>query len=161
MKTCAHCGAAHERARAKYCTDLCQHRAYNERRKADGRLAAYRAQHRDKISAYNRAYWAEHGSPRVLYAETLKAGDLRRRARKAGVETQSVRAVDVFERDQWVCWLCSETIDRLTKWPAPASASIDHVVPLARGGPHTLDNVRAAHLRCNMAKGTKIIEFAA
>jgi 5-methylcytosine-specific restriction endonuclease McrA len=35
------------------------------------------------------------------------------------------------------------------------SRSIDHVQPLSRGGSHTTDNVRLAHLRCNVAKGNR------
>lgn len=33
--------------------------------------------------------------------------------------------------------------------------SIDHVVPLSKGGTHTWDNVHLAHKRCNMVKGNK------
>ena len=35
------------------------------------------------------------------------------------------------------------------------SVSLDHVVPLSRGGSHTLGNVRCAHLICNIRKGSK------
>lgn len=32
------------------------------------------------------------------------------------------------------------------------SIEVDHVIPLAAGGPRALENLRAAHLRCNKAK---------
>ncbi|MGP3750907.1 HNH endonuclease [Streptomyces sp. IBSNAI001] len=155
MKTCAHCEAPHARARAKYCSDLCQHRAYNERRKADGRLAAYRLKTRDKHRAYLRAYWAKHGSVRELYPEATKAADQRRRARKAGAESEIIRPGDVFVRDAWVCALCAGPVDAAATWPSPDSASVDHVVPLSRGGSHTMENVTTAHLRCNLSKGNR------
>ncbi|MFE7399630.1 HNH endonuclease [Streptomyces sp. NPDC057557] len=156
MKLCAYCEKPHERARAKYCDDLCQHRAYNDRRKADGRLAAYRAKNRDRHRAYLRAYWAEHGSVRELYPEATKAADQRRRARKAGVESETIRSAEVFSRDAWVCSLCGGPVDRSAVWPAPDSASVDHVVPISKGGSHTMENVMTAHLRCNLSKGNRV-----
>lgn len=156
MKPCAHCAEPHDRARAKYCSDLCQHRAYNERRKADGRLAQYRAQNRDRRSAYMREYYAQHGNPRKLYPETFKAADQRRRALKAGADSEVVRAAEVYARDAWMCSLCGDPIDQALPWPDPASASVDHVVPLSKGGPHTMANVKAAHLQCNLLKGDRL-----
>lgn len=59
-------------------------------------------------------------------------------------------------RDQPICWLCGQAIDRLLPWPDPMSASVDHVVPLAMGGsPTDVANLRAAHLRCNSARGKR------
>jgi 5-methylcytosine-specific restriction endonuclease McrA len=33
---------------------------------------------------------------------------------------------------------------------------VDHVVPLARGGTHTRDNLATACPSCNISKGTKL-----
>lgn len=33
--------------------------------------------------------------------------------------------------------------------------SVDHVIPLSKGGTHTWDNVKLAHKRCNSKKGNK------
>lgn len=35
---------------------------------------------------------------------------------------------------------------------------MDHIVPLSRGGEHSLDNVQCAHLSCNCRKGDQTIE---
>ena len=43
-------------------------------------------------------------------------------------------------------------VDKDLMWPDPMSASLDHIVPLSRGGTHTLDNVQLAHLACNERK---------
>lgn len=40
----------------------------------------------------------------------------------------------------------------------PETSSIDHKVPLARGGTHTLDNVWIIHRDANRAKSTMTIE---
>ena len=34
---------------------------------------------------------------------------------------------------------------------------IDHGIPLARGGPHTYENLRPAHKRCNQRKHAKLM----
>jgi 5-methylcytosine-specific restriction endonuclease McrA len=62
----------------------------------------------------------------------------------------------VFERDGWTCGLCSEPVDPALSWPDPQSASLDHVLPLSRGGSHTMANVQLAHLGCNVEKGAAV-----
>jgi 5-methylcytosine-specific restriction endonuclease McrA len=34
--------------------------------------------------------------------------------------------------------------------------SIDHIVPIARGGEHEWDNVQPAHLGCNIQKNDRV-----
>lgn len=46
-------------------------------------------------------------------------------------------------------------MDPALKWPERMSASLDHVIPLAAGGPHTPENLQLAHLRCNAKKGAR------
>lgn len=63
-----------------------------------------------------------------------------------------IRDRDVYVRDNWRCGLCHRVIHQHLSYPHPGSASLDHVLPLSRGGAHTLSNVQAAHLRCNVSK---------
>lgn len=81
----------------------------------------------------------------------------RQRMREQADPSEVFRAADVYTRDAWQCWLCHEEIDHAALWPDPRSASVDHVVPLSRGGSHTLANVKAAHLRCNLVKGASLV----
>ncbi|HET6293484.1 MAG TPA: HNH endonuclease [Kribbella sp.] len=85
---------------------------------------------------------------------------LLRRGRTRGGLAESIRPRDIFERDAWACGLCGGQIDQAAKAPHPDSRSIDHVIPLALGGTHTLANVQAAHLGCNVRKGARLIEVA-
>lgn len=59
----------------------------------------------------------------------------------------------VVERDAGCCGICGHKVDPVLKFPHPMSASLDHIIPLARGGPHRWENVQLAHLACNIKKG--------
>jgi 5-methylcytosine-specific restriction endonuclease McrA len=54
------------------------------------------------------------------------------------------------------CWICGHNIDPGLDARHPLSFTLDHVVPLSRGG-DLLDpaNARAAHRRCNSARGNR------
>lgn len=92
-------------------------------------------------------------------AELIRARDAVNRAKEWGVETELVIAREVFERDGWICHLCGELIPAVLRTPRvlggkhnPLSPAIDHVIPLSKGGPHTMENCRAAHWTCNARK---------
>lgn len=64
--------------------------------------------------------------------------------------------VEVFERDGWTCGICDLPVDPSAKWPEPDSVSLDHIIPLSRGGEHTRANTQCAHLYCNTVKGASV-----
>lgn len=79
----------------------------------------------------------------------------RRRARLRKVRHETIVRKTVYERDRWICGICGEAINPHAKYPDRMSASLDHVIPIIKGGTHTMDNVQAAHWICNVHKGTK------
>lgn len=72
-----------------------------------------------------------------------------RHLRRRGLISQIVR------RDgDCRCWVCGEPIDRSSEDPrAPDAISLDHQVPVSRGGVDALSNLKLAHVRCNRARG--------
>ena len=72
-----------------------------------------------------------------------------------GVRYTRVSRAAVFRRSGWICQLCLEPVDPSLRFPASGSASLDHVVPLSRGGHHVLANCQLAHLGCNSSKGAR------
>lgn len=70
----------------------------------------------------------------------------------ADAYVEDVSPLKVFEADGWRCHLCGKRIDRYAKKPDPMSPSVDHVIPLSKGGLHCYTNCRAAHYGCNSAK---------
>jgi 5-methylcytosine-specific restriction endonuclease McrA len=78
------------------------------------------------------------------------------RARRAGVACERVDPRVVYARDDWTCHVCGEPIDMDAPARTPRSATIDHVVPLSKGGAHSMENVRPAHFLCNCIKSDHI-----
>ncbi len=53
------------------------------------------------------------------------------------------------------CWICGNLINYDLPHTDPQSYVVDHIVPLTKGGPHTLENCAAAHRDCNRTKSDK------
>lgn len=64
--------------------------------------------------------------------------------------------IDIFNRDNWICGICGETIDKKIKCPEPMSGVIDHIVPVSKGGGSEKSNLQAAHFICNGKKSNKL-----
>lgn len=80
------------------------------------------------------------------------------RARAIGNEYDEAGYIDpsdVYVRDEWMCGICGSEIDPTLAYPEPFSASLDHITPVSVGGAHADDNVRAAHLICNIRRGNR------
>lgn len=55
------------------------------------------------------------------------------------------------------CHICGKSIDYTLKYPDRQAFTIDHVIPLHRGGTDTIDNVKAAHAACNSTKRARLV----
>jgi hypothetical protein len=76
----------------------------------------------------------------------------RTRARRFGGLYEHIDRQAVFDRDGWRCGICNQPVDKTLEWPDPMSVSLDHIVPMSRGGDHSYENVQCAHLVCNQTK---------
>lgn len=54
------------------------------------------------------------------------------------------------------CPECGEEIDLSLEYPHPMYRTIDHIIPLAKGGKHILSNCQLMHYQCNAAKGVRL-----
>jgi len=63
-----------------------------------------------------------------------------------------------FIRDDFICRKCGIRPMREDKpWlPDLSEIHCDHIIPISRGGPRTLDNLQTLCKKCNLAKGDKI-----
>lgn len=63
---------------------------------------------------------------------------------------ETIKSKDVLTLLKSQQYLCSLTGRKLT----PKSASLDHIIPLAQGGDHTIENIWIVDHQANAAKGT-------
>ena len=57
---------------------------------------------------------------------------------------------------QSVCAICGRPVDFDRKFPDPWSATLDHIVPISKGGdPADINNLQLAHLQCNRIKASR------
>lgn len=132
-----------------------------DRRRFDGRsiyctpCAVKRA--RIWRDANTEAYRASQDKWRINNPDNVLQVRHRRRARKLAAFVENVSRATLMDRDSWMCGICGGLIDHEAKAPEPLSPSIDHIVPLARGGQHSYANTQAAHLGCNVRKGAKLL----
>jgi len=82
----------------------------------------------------------------------------RRRAARKGTSCGDapVLMADIAERDGWCCGICGKPVDPQLVWPHRMSRSLDHIVPLSKGGWHMPENVRLAHVSCNSGRGNRL-----
>ena len=64
---------------------------------------------------------------------------------------------DLHERDGGICHICGEPVPPHYDKNSGDGWSMDHVVPISRGGTHTWDNVKLAHRRCNSKKNDRLL----
>lgn len=82
-----------------------------------------------------------------------------RRINKDNLVDSDITLHKLYRRDEGICWICGKKCDwddytmrESIKICGENYPSIDHVIPLAHGGKHQWENVRLAHLSCNIAK---------
>lgn len=110
------------------------------------RQRAYNAEHRDEQAAYRAAYYAKHRDEVIArvadYAKrnphVSAAKNMRRRAAKLNTAVEDSAAMTEFIKN------------------CPAGYHVDHIVPLSKGGTHTLDNLQYLCAKLNTQKGAKM-----
>jgi 5-methylcytosine-specific restriction endonuclease McrA len=76
--------------------------------------------------------------------------------RRGVVGAQPIRIMDIGDRDRWLCQLCGKPVDRSLSGRHPEGPTVDHILPISKGGQDTLENVQLAHHRCNSLKGNRV-----
>jgi 5-methylcytosine-specific restriction endonuclease McrA len=77
--------------------------------------------------------------------------------RKLRVRTESgnkpgyLRAA-ICARDKWKCGICGKPVDQELSHPDLMAPSLDHIVPVSRGGGNEVDNLHLTHLVCNLRR---------
>ena len=77
------------------------------------------------------------------------------RAIKHGVPYELVNRVKVFEIYGWKCAKCKVVTPKalMRSYDDPRAPTLDHIVPISKGGPHLYSNVQLLCRKCNYQKG--------
>ena len=86
------------------------------------------------------------------------------RIHKNGNADTSITLSKLLKRDKHICHICGGTVDTEDYYYTEEGyfiageqyPSVDHVIPLAKGGLHQWDNVKLAHRCCNNNKSDKL-----
>ena len=82
------------------------------------------------------------------------------RADHTWAKAQYQKAKKIIFASQSVCGICGRPVDFDKKFPDPWSATINHIIPVIKGGdPTSLENLQLAHSYCNRQKSTKLVEI--
>jgi len=139
--------AAHREERTAY--DKAYRAAHREERRAY--TVAYGASHRAEILAWRATHREEMATTRAAYRashpDARKTHKHRRRARIAGASGSYTIA-------DWTDKL-AEFNGRCAYCTVEGKMTVDHVIPISRGGSNGIDNIVPACGTCNYRKGTK------
>lgn len=106
---------------------------------------AWRERNPDKYEAQRRKYWASEKGK--LYARMKTQ---QRRVRKAPDAPVTLEQVQALMARQKHCYYCRKP------FTAERKATLDHVIPLAKGGAHDISNLVLACRPCNAGKRDRL-----
>lgn len=169
-----------KRPNNKYCSSSCRVRGwlmdnrekwnqYSRKRWADSGTGArlrlsvsrYQQKNRERINGRNRIRYQNDSHYRFhlrqlhrqYYQKKMVTDPLyfaiKDSKRRAALRSRAVDGIDtsaILLDGGLFCSLCFGFVE-------PRQISIDHKIPLIRGGSHTQDNLQLTHLRCNLMKG--------
>jgi hypothetical protein len=93
-------------------------------------------------------YYYRIVEPKII-KEEIKNGIAKKRTRAKASRENSRMRFEVIERHGFTCHICSKPIHY-------TDFSIDHIIPISRGGTQDLDNLLPAHKVCNSQKSNKL-----
>jgi len=77
--------------------------------------------------------------------------------RRAGNRAAFEAARQKILKTQTVCGICGKPVDFSYRYPHPLSPTVDHIIPVSKGGhPSDLNNLQLAHRCCNRQKSDKL-----
>ena len=90
--------------------------------------------------------------------DELRKSERLKRARSNGRFDADIDIYKLIERDGEYCYLCGDGVHFNNHYNDPKYPTIEHVMPIARGGTHSWDNVKVACRECNTRKSTTLID---
>lgn len=123
----------------------------------------YNERNRDKEAARARRWYAEN-QERVVQnvmrwrVENRDKHLANKRTRHALERVSGMLNTDVDYEALWtgMCGICGQTMVRDLPRNQRLSPTIDHIIPVSKGGAHAAANLQWAHMACNSGKGARL-----
>lgn len=87
----------------------------------------------------------------------------KQRAKRYGVAYERFAKSLVYHRDNYTCQLCNEPVLKTVQYRKSdgkihmKSPTLDHIIPMSKGGDHKPHNCQTACFECNSKKGNRMI----
>jgi len=162
-RQCKSCYNAHSKARRE--ANLEQYKKKQRERYQNNKVEirqkfreVYYPKYGDKQREWQRTYIKENRDRIALRNSNYRRNNRERcreycrryDARKVNATIGKVSYEEVVKKANGICYLCGWIV-------LPEEMSIDHVIPLSRGGAHSQDNLEMTHKNCNSSKGSKLV----
>jgi 5-methylcytosine-specific restriction endonuclease McrA len=106
------------------------------------------------VNVYYGRQWAANPKCAGCKRATARDNNRRKNTKRKGAGRGDYTMAEIAERDDATCHLCNRNVDMTLSGMVPMGPTIDHLVPVARGGIDDRANVKLAHRRCNQSRGT-------
>ncbi|WP_081401272.1 HNH endonuclease [Acinetobacter tandoii] len=177
IKTCLCCGVEFnsKQGQSKYCSAECRIRSISEEAKVSRETYTRIAEAHVRVSfcvVCNEFCDAPYqGNLRKFCSASCENKNIRskpyyraKRSRLDALKRNASKAeridpIDVLNRDGWICYLCGIPTPKNLRGTYEFNApEVDHIVPLSRGGSHSMNNLRCACRKCNNKKANHMID---
>lgn len=119
--------------------------------------------HKKKWNENNRDYfnkWKLNNKDKIdaWYAnnkDKVKMYRHRRRALLNGRPSDNYTKQQIIDLYDGICQLCLGLVDKTVRPNHPNAPSVDHIIPVSKGGDNTFQNIQLAHYGCNSRKGNR------
>jgi 5-methylcytosine-specific restriction endonuclease McrA len=108
------------------------------------KTSSYAQSHKNETATYKKKWITNNPEKRK---EVNRISELKRRAAKKNVTVNKFTISDIVSTYGDRCFYCGGKFEH-----------VDHYVPLSKGGPHSLENVRPSCKNCNLRKHSKMPE---
>lgn len=123
------------------------------------RKRKYNKEAKEKIGEHKRKYYQLNRQKELirckrwaqLNPEKAAQKTMKRYAIKKAATIGKVDYFEILKRDGYICHICGKPVDK-------NDVHFDHVIPLSKGGNHSMDNIKVSHSHCNLVKSNKILD---
>ena len=164
------------------CSPQCSDLRYNRkrRRKAAEQARQWRKENPERAHATARAYRQSHRAQEAARVARWRKSRQGYASHKLSQYKQQVKrlktppkdfdsqtlilkayhvdALELWKNSDQTCIVCGDLIDEGINHPDPMSRTIEHIIPIARGGKHEESNIAFSHLGCNLRKGRRLLD---